>query len=118
LSRCADIKFVFSHAGGTVPYIADRMEVSIARLNPRLPDILPILKRQHYDVALSLYPQTMAALLDFVPRTQIVYGTDHPFAANAIETAVERLGELKLDKTTAAMIERENALTLIPRLRK
>jgi predicted TIM-barrel fold metal-dependent hydrolase len=117
-SRCPDIRFVFSHAGGTVPYIANRIAGGIARMNPNLADSLPILKRMHYDVALSLFPQTMAALLDFVPRTQILYGTDYPFFPNALAAADDRLAAMKLDEQTLAMLERENALSLVPRFRK
>ena len=63
--RYPDIRFMFSHAGGTMPFLAGRFLQNI-RGHP-VPDklprgVLPELERFYYDVAQSAYPANMAAL--------------------------------------------------------
>lgn len=65
-NRCRDIKFIFSHAGGTIPFIAERL----ARLERR-PDfkvhvpegVIAELKRLYYDTALSANALAMNTLM-------------------------------------------------------
>ena len=113
LARCPDIRFILPHAGGTIPYIATR----VARLNPRLADTLPLVKRQYYDVALSTYPQVLAALTEFAGTSQIVFGTDYPFgAAGTAEATARELEALGLGDGVVDAIGRRNASRLFPNL--
>lgn len=120
LARCRDIRFIFSHAGGTVPFLAER----IARLERR-PDfkdavpegVIAELRRLYYDTALSANPYTFSALLQLVTHDQILFGSDYPFAPEATMAAtVDGLQKLGLDRAALHAIERGNALRLMPEL--
>jgi predicted TIM-barrel fold metal-dependent hydrolase len=119
LSRCPDVKFVFSHAGGTVPYIAHRMcrleaQEEFARLVPE--GAMKALTRQFYDTALSANEPALAALEAFVPHTQILYGSDYPFAVGMMQKTLEGLAAHDFSPTARRAIDRGNAERLFPRL--
>jgi 6-methylsalicylate decarboxylase len=115
-TRFADIRFIFCHAGGSVPVVAAR----IAQFGPKdLIEKLPHgvdyeLKRLYYDIAVSAHRPALAALTSFVPTSQILFGSDYPYRGLG-ETAgtVAQLGFSSADLRT---IGRENALALMPRL--
>ena len=120
-ARCRDIRFIFSHAGGTVPFLAER----IARLGARpgfreaVPNgVLPELERLYYDTALSANWLAFRSLLELVTPDKILFGSDYPFAPEATMTAtVQGLIELGLDSDMLQGIERDNALALFPGVR-
>ena len=119
LSRCPNVRFIFSHAGGTVPFIAHRMcrleaQEEFARLIPE--GAMKALTRQFYDTALSGNEPALAALEKFVPQTQILYGSDFPFAVGMMKKTIDGLAEHEFSADARAAIERANALTLFPRL--
>jgi predicted TIM-barrel fold metal-dependent hydrolase len=121
-NRCRDIKFIFSHAGGAIPFLAERL----ARLERRpdlkayVPDgVIATLKRLHYDTALSANTLGMAALLRLVPVRQVVFGSDYPYAAEeTMAGTVKGLAALDLPPADLAAIECGNALRLMPWLKK
>ena len=113
LARCREVRFILPHAGGTVPYIATR----VARLNPHMADTLSLLKRMYFDVALSAYPQVLAALTQFAGTSQVVFGTDFPFgAAGTAEATARELEALGLGTSVVDAIGRRNAVGLFPNL--
>jgi len=119
-TACPDIRFIFSHAGGTIPSLAGRFlgqaasRDSLAR--PAEPNSrLYHLRRFFYDTAGSANPVQMTSLKMIVPATQIVFGTDFPFGnsagtARGLETCGFTPDELR-------GIDRENALRLVPKFR-
>lgn len=120
-TRCRDIKFIFSHAGGTVPFLADRIARLEARpeLKRHVPDgVMAELARLHFDTALSANRFTFSALLQLTTTDNILFGSDYPFAPEATTTATVRgLAGLGLSAEALARIERDNALALIPAVR-
>ena len=56
----------------------------------------------------------MAGLLEMVPATQIVFGTDFPYVPTTLQA--EALEKNSLSAETLAAIQRDNATRLIPRL--
>jgi predicted TIM-barrel fold metal-dependent hydrolase len=73
------------------------------------------LKRLHYDIAGTAFRPAIAALMSLVPTTQILFGSDDPFVPLA-KTA-EGIMQLDLPGADLQRIGRENALSLLPRLR-
>jgi predicted TIM-barrel fold metal-dependent hydrolase len=75
-SRFPNVRFIFSHGGGTLPVLAHRM----ARLFPKdlashVPNgALYELKRQYYDTADASNSSSLSALVNLVPSSQIVFG--------------------------------------------
>ncbi len=82
-ARWREIKWLFSHAGGTIPMMAGRIN-SFYGARPNLKEFAPEgiegeLRRLHYDTANATFPPNMAALLKLVPVSQVTYGTDYPY---------------------------------------
>ena len=117
--RCRDAQFIFSHAGGTLPFLTERL-VRLPIQNPamqtRVPrGVLTELKRFFYDTAWSAHPMALASLTRLVPATQVLFGSDYPYRTG--EDHVKGLMEYGFSASDLRAIERENALRLIPRLR-
>jgi predicted TIM-barrel fold metal-dependent hydrolase len=116
-ARYRDIKWLFSHAGGTVPMLAGRLDAFYGH-SPKLKEMAPDgifseLARLHYDTANATATPSMAALLKLVPVSQVVYGTDYPYFPLDQN---ESLGKLGLSAADVKAIESGNAARLIPRL--
>jgi 6-methylsalicylate decarboxylase len=121
MARCPEVTFIFSHGGGVLPSIMQRLAGVAARLDPelratRLPRGLDYeLKRQYYDLAsVGAAPAGMAAVLKLWPITQLTYGSDEPFgSAVAIAAGIAKLD---LSDVDLKLIQRGNAVRLFPRL--
>lgn len=116
-ARFADIRFIFTHAGGNVPMVLGRMHQygpkDIAEKAPN--GIEYELKRLYYDIAGTAYRPAIAALTSLVPTTQILFGSDNPFVPLA-ETA-EGIKRLGFSTDDLERIGRDNALGILPRLK-
>jgi predicted TIM-barrel fold metal-dependent hydrolase len=116
-TRFPDIKWIFSHAGGTMPFLIGRF-LGLAKspqFAPRLPNgVLPVLKSFYYDTAQVALAGPMVSLLKLVAASQILFGTDFPFrsALDHVQGLAECgcFGERELDA-----IEHENATRLLAR---
>jgi predicted TIM-barrel fold metal-dependent hydrolase len=121
LSRFRRIRFIFSHAGGAVPFLAQR----IARLAVKpefkrhvLDGVITELQRLFYDTALSANLFAFRSLLQLVSPAQVLFGSDYPFAPEStMVDTVRGLGELGLADADVSAIERGNALRLMPHLK-
>ena len=113
-TRCPDITFIFPHGGGTMPMLADR----VARQTSARRDLdlgappLSILKKQYYDVALSVSAPTLASIVDFADPAKILFGSDSPFVDMGYTTDGLRGAGLSSGRLNA--IERTNASALFP----
>jgi 6-methylsalicylate decarboxylase len=116
-ARFNDIRFIFSHAGGNVPMVADRMrEYAPKNIAEKVPNGIEYeLKRLYYDIAGTAYRPAIAALTTLVPTTHILFGSDNPFVPLA-ETA-EGMMQLGFSAGDLQRIRRDNALALLPRLK-
>lgn len=117
-ARRPDIRFIFSHAGGTLPALTGRI-VQLYGSNKDFAQRLPggplaELKKFYYDTANASNPYALAPLLKLVSVSQVVLGTDFPFRSP--EANVQDLIELGFSASDLRAIYRENALALIPRL--
>lgn len=117
LARHRDIKWLFSHAGGTIPMLAGRIEAFYdqrARTSGLAPEGIDAeFRRLHYDTANATAAPSMAALMKLVPTTQITFGSDYPyFPLSQIET-IRKMG---LPPADLQAIESGNATRLVPRL--
>jgi len=117
LTRLKDIKLIFCHAGGTVPIVAGRMtDYRPKDIAEKLPHGVDYeLKRLYYDIAVSGYRPAIAALTGLIPTNQILFGSDFPYRPLG-ETA-DTISQLGLSEADLNAIGRDNALTLLPRLK-
>jgi predicted TIM-barrel fold metal-dependent hydrolase len=114
-ARFSDIRFIWSHGGGTVPFITSRL----ANVNQKLPKgALAELQRFYYDTAQAFNPYTMPSFKKFVPVEQIVFGTDYPLGGGSAAAVAKGLRDNGgFTDAELRAIERDNALGLLPRLR-
>jgi predicted TIM-barrel fold metal-dependent hydrolase len=118
--RFRDIRWIFSHAGGTMPFLVERFvrnPILVPGSAPLFPEgVLPELRRFYYDTAQTSNPAAMSALTKVIPTSQIVFGTDFPY-----RTAFDHVKGIRdtgmFDEATLAMIERQTPLSLLPRLK-
>ncbi len=117
-TRCPDVRFIFSHAGGPLVGVAGRLlgaEMSADALakTPEPNTRLHHLRRFFYDTAASANPVNMQSLKSLVGVSQIVFGTDAPFVDGAPQ--VRGLTTAGFTADELARVERRNALGLLPR---
>ena len=114
-ARFPDIRFIFSHGGGTLPMLADR----IVRQTMFRKDLTftespaALLKRQYYDVALSFSRPSLSAILAFAEPSHVLFGSDFPYVEMKYTTDGLRQAGLAADQLSA--IQRGNALAILPR---
>jgi 6-methylsalicylate decarboxylase len=117
-SRYPDVRIIFSHAGGTMPFLIERFEFQ-AR-DPKLAAAIPHgvdyeLKKFYYDTAQSSTPEAMGALMKLVPSSHVLFGTDFPYRFSSEN--VTGLSGCGLRAGDLQAIGRQNALALLPRYR-
>lgn len=117
LDRCPDIRFILAHAGGTVPYLTQRIAMGQVMLPGAPQGTITYLKQLYYDIALSASPYVLRSLQELVDASRILFGSDYPFAPEILTDLVIRGIERHDGFNEAArnLIERENALALFPR---
>jgi len=80
-----DVKIILSHAGGTIPFLVQRIAGAgiIPSLKcPRNPlQILKDFRLFYYDTALSSSVSQLKALLEFADHSKILFGSDVPYAS-------------------------------------
>jgi len=136
-SRFPNIQWIFSHAGGTTPFLIDRFLSGTAEevvpgivtkgaggtgvVGSNRPvnvpnGVLHELRKMYYDTAQTANPIAMKALRTLVPVSQIVFGTDFPFRT-AVETGkgLDTCGVFSVEELEA--INRRNAGRLLPRFK-
>jgi len=80
--RYPGIRWIFSHGGGTVPFLLSRFTTLEANMKDKskLPNgVVHELRRFYYDTAQANHAGALAALMKLVPVSQVVLGTDYPF---------------------------------------
>jgi 6-methylsalicylate decarboxylase len=116
--RFPNIRFIFSHGGGTVPYLVARFE-RLFNSRPDLVKLMPegcvgALRKLYFDTAQVYNEYAMAALTRLMPAEHIVYGSDFPAASPRL--TADGLAAFGIDPAALRAINRDNALGLMPAL--
>ena len=92
-ARFPDIRFIWSHGGGTMPYITGRFGVNADTKTPELPNgVLYEIRKFYYDTAQAFNEYTLPTFTKLVPHSHILFGTDYPFArAATVSQGLERV---------------------------
>jgi predicted TIM-barrel fold metal-dependent hydrolase len=115
--RYSDMKLIWSHAGGTMPFLIERFlrlaqEPQYAPLLPK--GFLPEAQRFYYDTAQASNRFALAAARQVIPATHFVFGTDFPY-----RTAAEHVAGLAqcgiFDRAELRAIDRDNLAALLGR---
>lgn len=123
LAKYSDIRWIFCHGGGPVPALAGRLRIHVegeASTPERLATIAPKgvdyeLQKLYYETADGASAPTMAALLAYVPPTQVLFGSDSPFMQHADN--IRMLQDRKLKPEVWKAITQDNARRLMPGLK-
>ena len=124
--RFPNFELISTHGGGTMPYLSARISAVAARLgvgNGRtMPpaDVLEGFKSFHFDLSASTSDTTLGSLLNLVPSTRLMFGSDVPIAPEGlIPVSKGQLGATRLlDDRQRQDIFSGTALKLLPRLSK
>lgn len=119
LSRLPDIRFIFTHAGGAVAQLAERI-IRNAALQKGIAERLPKgaryeVEKLYYDITTSTSRATLDAIRDVVPITQLLFGSDYPYLP--IAQTVQGLEQYGFGDADRMAINRGNAQLLLPRLK-
>jgi 6-methylsalicylate decarboxylase len=120
--RYPNVRFTFSHGGGTMPYLIERIlgrkeMLSLtdpSRPNPRLQQ----LRQFYYDTANVNNIVAMTALKKVVGVSQILFGTDFPYEGAVAEQAADLKGCGAFTPDELRSICCDNSLRLVPRFNK
>jgi aminocarboxymuconate-semialdehyde decarboxylase len=121
-ARTPDIKYVFVHAGGTIPFVASRFGIvdqmgviGGAQERGTFADALP---RLYWDTASAFSDPVLHMLRSVAGLGSVMFGTDYPYPRDAIS-----IGGLRHLQNTAELDDGErrdvlggSAARLIPRL--
>ena len=121
LRRYPDIRFIFSHGGGVMPLLVERVaglaawpHVGPQGLNTYFPDgIEAEFAKLHFECAQACSRTNMGALRSLVPDTQILFGSDSPIFP--LSYGSSQFVKLDLPPATMHAIGRGNAGRLMPR---
>jgi predicted TIM-barrel fold metal-dependent hydrolase len=117
LHRYPKIKWILSHAGGVLPYLAWRLSLMSAfpeKLVKMPCGVMHYLKKLYYDTALSTSPYAMNSLTSMSKDSHILFGSDWPFCTTpAAILQASALPNLEaFSGSLLKKVERHNALAL------
>ena len=114
-----DIRFIWSHAGGTAPFLASRIDGASRNAADRLPaGFITAAARFFYDLAGATNPGAVASLLQLVTSRQILFGTDFPPGGSNRDNAAALEKLALFSAADRQLIEWDNAVRLFPRLNR
>lgn len=104
LERYPNIEWIFTHGGGTLPLMADRMEkfrTAILGGNRDAPSVQQQLVRLWFDIAGTPFPNQVPALTGAFGTDRLLYGSDYCWTAipgveqqvASVDAAMQPLGE-------------------------
>jgi predicted TIM-barrel fold metal-dependent hydrolase len=117
-TRYPNIRWIFSHAGGTMPFLYERFARASAApaIAARMPNgFLHEIRRFFYDTAQASHEYALASLTRLIPISQLLYGTDAPY--REAREYPPMLAEWGFSESDLRAIEYENAFRLLPGLR-
>lgn len=116
MDRFPNLKFIVSHLGGAIPYLAQRIQ-KCAEAYPECQKNISApakdyLKRFYYDTVSFFEPALLCAYL-FLGAERLVLGSDYPHVIGDIREAITSVEHLDIPQTDKELIYSGNILQLI-----
>ncbi len=116
-SRYPDLRIIWSHAGGTMPYLIERFmrTATFPEFRKLLPGgFLPEAQRFYYDTAQASNAIALTAARMVIPASHFVFGTDYPYRGT--REHVEGLQQSGVfDRWELRGIDRTNISGILPK---
>jgi 6-methylsalicylate decarboxylase len=121
-ARTPDIKYVFVHAGGTIPFLASRFaivdEMNVIPGAEERGAFADVVRRLHWDTASAFTDPVLHMLRSVTGLDNVLFGTDYPYPRD--EISIGGLNHLQntseFDYAQRRGVLGETAARLIPRL--
>jgi len=128
LAEFPDIRYIVNHSGATLPTLAGRIKDRVPGaastggkmptegITPKTPKgVFYELQKLYYECAHAAYAAPMAALMAFVPPTQLLFGSD--YSAEDPKSTLDELKRRNLPPDVLRALFRGNAERLFPRFK-
>jgi aminocarboxymuconate-semialdehyde decarboxylase len=113
--RYPNIKWVLSHLGGAIPYLAERLDRGFEAFPDCRADISrkpsDYLRHFYYDTV-NFDPMAVRLAVDFAGAGQVLAGSDYPHQIGSIPKMKQSLAALKVSEKERSQILGENAKKL------
>jgi predicted TIM-barrel fold metal-dependent hydrolase len=112
-----DIRWIFSHSGGTLPFLTQRfVRQQFVQKHPHLPNgPIPEFQKFYYELAQGNTKAQLAALFQMVSVSQVLYGTDFPYRDGGEVNG--GIANWNFSAADLRSIENETARKLLPKLK-
>ena len=122
-ARTPSVKYIFSDAGGSIPYLAARFaiidEMGFIAGGERRGAAADMFQRTYWDTALAASDPVLRMLRDVAGISQILHGTGFPYLRRdlAVRSRQRLLQSQALDDAERGAVLGGNASNLFPRLK-
>jgi aminocarboxymuconate-semialdehyde decarboxylase len=116
VARHPNIRWVLTHMGGAIPYLAERLDRGYRAFADCRQHIdrppTEYLKQFYYDTV-NFNPSAMRLALDFAGPDRILAGSDYPHQIGSIPLMLDTIQKIDVDEATRRKILGENAVRLL-----
>ncbi len=118
IERCPAIKFIITHGGGTLPFLAPRIAPLLAMGNNKVPaevymkQVISQIQSLYFDLTAATHAGALAAIKALMPASRLLMGFDYPLMPpTSIPKAIEEfLGNALFSNEEKQMIFSGNGL--------